>query len=569
MLRMLLQCSLLGWWVLSALPGYAEERILAYHSDIHVHQDASMTVTETIRVKADGNRIKRGIYRDFPTAYKDAYGNHYAVTFTVLNVKRNQQDEDWHTEGLSNGVRVYAGSANRLLDHGTHTYEITYRTDRQLGYFENHDELYWNVNGNGWEFAVDEVSARVTLPEEVPLDAITIEGYTGAFGSQSQAYHTEVEDSSLIIRTTAALGPREGLTLVASWPKGYVYEPSDAQRLIWLLRDNIGLLLALAALFGSAVYLYRVWARFGKDPAAGPIFAHYEPPPGYSPASTRYIHRLGYDTGAFSAAIVNLAVQGQLQISNNDDGYTLTRNTDTSLPTPAAAGEAALLQRLFRDQSVVVLENENHSLISATRRAHKKALHRDYANTYFLHNTIKIWPSCAATVAIMVLIASMQAFTLATVVAMITNALVHAVFIYLLKAPTTKGRQLMDKLEGFKLYLEVAEKDDLNLKHPPEMTPQLFEQYLPFAIALGVEQAWADQFTAVFARITEQQGSTYQPHWYHGHFDYRSPAQFAQSVGSELSTVVAAAATPPGSSSGSGGGGFSGGGGGGGGGGGW
>jgi len=547
----------------------ADERILLYHSDIRVHEDATMTVTETIRVAAEGKQIQRGIYRDFPTEYEDTFGNSYRVAFEVLAVARNHQPEPWHTDTLSNGVRVYAGSANQRLKPGIHTYEITYRTDRQIGYFDTHDELYWNVNGNGWAFAIEQVSATLSLPAQIPLDAVSLEGYTGGYGSRDGDYRTGFDGNGLVISTTRELAPGEGLTLVASWPKGSVYEPSQLQRLIWLLRDNIGLLLALLALIGSAVYLYRVWARFGKDPQPGPIFAHYEPPAGYSPASTRYIHRLGYDNGAFSAAIVNLAVHGHLEINNNGDTYTLSRSNNDSLARPAAAGEAALLERLFRNRSAVTLENENHRLIAAARRAHKKALHRDYANTYFLHNTVKIWPSCTATVLTMVLVASIQAFSLAAAALLILNAVMHGVYIYLLKAPTDKGRRLMDKLEGFKLYLEVAEKDDLNLKHPPDMTPQLFERYLPFAIALGVEQAWADQFTAIFAGIADQQGSPYQPHWYHGRFNHHAPGQFARSVGSEFSSVVAAAATPPGSSSGSGGGGFSGGGGGGGGGGGW
>lgn len=552
-----------------AIAAQANERILLYHSDIRVQQDASMTVTETIRVVAEGEQIKRGIYRDFPTDYSDAYGNSYQVTFEVLGVTRNNQPEPWHTDNLSNGVRVYAGAADQRLKPGIHTYEISYRTDRQLGYFDTHDELYWNVNGNGWRFAIEQLSATVALPEQIRLETVTLEGYTGAYADQGTDYRTDANGNRLVISTTRVLNPGEGLTLVVSWPKGKVYEPSRLQRLIWLLDQNKGLLLALLALIGSAIYLYRVWARYGKDPEPGPVFAHYAPPEGYSPASTRYIYQLGYDNRAFSAAIVNLAVHGYLEITNDDDTYTLTRCNNDSLARPEAAGEAALLERLFRQQRQLTLDNENHSLIAAARRAHKKALHRDYANAYFLHNTIKIWPSCTATVLTMVLIASMQAFTLAVAAALSCNAVMHAVYIYLLKTPTHRGRLLMDKLEGFKLYLEVAEKDDLNLRYPPDMSPQLFEQYLPFAIALGVEQAWADQFTAIFAQISEQPGNSYQPRWYHGRFNPRAPGQFARSVGTEFNTVVAAAATPPGSSSGSGGGGFSGGGGGGGGGGGW
>lgn len=126
----------------------------------------------------------------------------------------------------------------------------------------------------------------------------------------------------------------------------------------------------------------------------------------------------------------------------------------------------------------------------------------------------------------------------------------------------------MDKLEGFKLYLEVAEKDDLNLRHPPELTPELFERYLPFAIALGVEQDWATRFAAVFAALQSSNTPGYHPAWYAGHFSVMHLNTFTTDVGSGFNTAIASAATPPGGT-GAGGGGFSGGGGGGGGGGGW
>ena len=154
-------------------------------------------------------------------------------------------------------------------------------------------------------------------------------------------------------------------------------------------------------------------------------------------------------------------------------------------------------------------------------------------------------------------------------VVFVLNAAAHGVFVFLLKAPTRRGRALMDKLAGFELYLAVAEKDDLEIRHPPELTPELFERYLPFAIALGVENEWAEQFAAVLSRLGREERDAYSPRWYHGDFNAHSLDSFVSDVGSSFSTAIASAATPPGSSSGGGGGGFSGGGGGGGGGGGW
>ena len=145
----------------------------------------------------------------------------------------------------------------------------------------------------------------------------------------------------------------------------------------------------------------------------------------------------------------------------------------------------------------------------------------------------------------------------------------NMLYFSLLKAPTLAGRKLLDKIDGFKMYLEIAEKDELNLKNPPEKTPEIFEIYLPYAMALDVEQDWADKFSSVFAKL-EQAGKEYHPNWYHGHhWNYHNLGGFTSAVGSNLSTAISSSSTAPGSSSGSGGGGSSGGGGGGGGGGGW
>ncbi len=544
----------------------ADERILRYHSDITIREDGSMLVEETIDVRAEGNRFRRGLYRDFPTDYEDRLGNAYRVAFRVVSVRRNGQLEDWHTERLSNGVRVYAGSSDRLLPPGEHSYLIRYETDRQLGFFEAHDELYWNVTGNGWDFAMDAVSAAVSLPRNLRADEVTIEGYTGVYGSRGQDYEAAFEGGRAVIRGTRPLAPREGLSVVVGFPKGIVPEPTSTDRLLWLLTDNRGLLIAIGALLLAFGWLFFCWHRVGRDPEAGVIFAHYEPPDGYSPASMRYVRGMRYDPGTFSAAVVNMAVKGHLKIHKRGKDYSLTSERSDK---PLAPGEAALLGRLFGSGSRLELDNENHGILQAARSAHRSALRRDYLGRYFKKNSALLLPSAAGSVLAFVLVLMLGAVTPLAVFVFVLNAGVHGLFAYLLKAPTTRGRELLDKLEGFRLYLDVAEKDDLNIAHPPEKTPELFERYLPFAIALGVEQTWAEQFTQVFARISAEQGQSYRPGWYVGDFSSARLGGFSKDIGSSFTSAISSAASPPGSSSGGGGGGFSGGGGGGGGGGGW
>lgn len=154
---------------------------------------------------------------------------------------------------------------------------------------------------------------------------------------------------------------------------------------------------------------------------------------------------MGYDNNALSAAIVNLAVKGYLSISNDDDDYVLQRTQPTETLAP---GETVLFSKLFAKGASLVLDNRNHAIVSAARRAHKSALRRDYQNTYFLANTGKLWPSLIGSVVIVGLIIYLGAISIVSVGLLLVNLVVHIVFIFLLKAPTSKGRALMDKLEG-------------------------------------------------------------------------------------------------------------------------
>ncbi len=151
----------------------AAEVIDSYRSEIDISADGAITVTEIITVNAEGREIRRGIFRDFPLYMVDADGRRQKVGFDILSVARDGGPEDWHTETISGGIRIYMGSSETLLEPGRHTFELTYRTDRQIRYFDDHDEFYWNVTGNGWLFPINRASAVVSLPEGVTARDVT------------------------------------------------------------------------------------------------------------------------------------------------------------------------------------------------------------------------------------------------------------------------------------------------------------------------------------------------------------------------------------------------------------
>ena len=617
---------------------FADERILNYHSDITVFENAGMQVTENITVRAEGNNIKRGIYRDFPTTYKDNYGNRYQVDFGIKQILRDGNPEPYHTEDRSNGVRIYIGDKNTFLRSGKYTYSITYTTSRQLGFFKEHDELYWNVTGNEWAFPIDKASAAVRLPDGIPHSRITAEAYTGAFGSKAQDYETQINDDARVdFETTRTLAPQQGITIVVGWPKGFVHEPTTREKLEYTLRDNRHLFTALTGLLILLAYYAVMWSKVGKDPEKGVIFPHYEPPRGYSPASMRFIENMGYDNTCFAAALINLAVKGYLTITEDDEKkYTLAKTGKTEVEM--SPGESALTKSLFSGSKSIHLIQSNHVKIGKAIEAHKKSLQNNYEKLYFVSNSAYFILGIAITVIVIMaaflskgtatdpqalfLVVWLTGWTFGVIVLLkqvlsawqaVTHSVLYifpAIFITLfsipfigaeifvtyqlaelasysmvfiillaivinwlfyelLKAPTLAGRDLLDKVEGFRNYIELAEKHELDYRHPKGRCPELFEAYLPYALALGLEQQWSRQFADVLA--TAKTGDTaYSPSWYHGsRWNSVNVGNFTSSLGSSFTNAISSSSTAPGSSSGGGGGGSSGGGGGGGGGGGW
>lgn len=608
--------------LLGAMPARADERILSFDSAITVQRDGTLEVRETIRVRAEGQNIRRGIYREFPTIYSGQNGRQIVVGFAFESATRDGQPEPWRMEQVGNGVRIYLGSAAVTLPRGEHTYELHYRTDRQMGFFADHDELYWNVTGQGWNFPMDRVSASVRLPPEIPASEIRLEGYTGLQDQAGQDFTAKVTADGPYFAVTRQLRPREGLTIVVMWPKGFItaavenaipatpsrsaspgYDyardagsaansprwSSPAEQFLKrdLPHDSRPLLFGLVGLGLLLTYYYLVWDKVGRDPPGRVIIPEYEMPDRQSAASMRYVLRMGYDNECFAASVLSLAVKGYLRIEQSDGilgigkKYTLVKETGTS-PKPLSSDEHALLAALFRHGERLVLEQENHAKVRGARSAHESSLRSQFRSTFFNINGgwhllgivlsllvgvfALTWPGAGDVWPKWHLTTPLGWLTLFSVIlALIANG----VFGKLLKAPTIIGQAAMDHIRGFKAYLEVAEGEDLkriNAPPPPKMTAQLYETYLPAALALDVEQRWAEKF----ARVLDIEEPNYRPAWYAGPgWNPARVASFSSGLGSSLSSAISSSSQAPGSKSGGGGGGRAGGGGGGGGGGGW
>jgi len=206
-----------------------------------------------------------------------------------------------------------------------------------------------------------------------------------------------------------------------------------------------------------------------------------------------------------------------------------------------------LLDGLFEDASEIKLEQKSYKAFMKATKVLKKALKAEHMGRLFNLNSVYALPAVLMTIVAVFIAAQLNGGPPVWILFAVLSVVMHLAFVFLMRAPTPAGRLIMDEIEGFKMYLDTAERDRLDRMQSPQLTPEVFETFLPFAFAGG-----------------------YHPAWYVGN---RSGLSALGHIGNEFSSsfssAIASSSSPPGSSSGSGGGGSSGGGGGGGGGGGW
>jgi hypothetical protein len=622
------------------------EEILSYEVRIEIPDGAEMVVTEEIRVRALGNEIRRGIYRDFPTSFPRSSGlGRIEAPFRVRRVLQDGQPARYELLSIGGefgrgGVQVRIGDPDVFLEPGEYTYTIEYETERWVTFGDASDQLYWNVTGNGWSFPILSASARVRvegLDREPGLEAWT--GYEGSTEMNAEM-SWDGDRNEAVFRTTGALGEREGLTIRVTIPKGVLSPPSDEKLAEWFRLDWGGYIDAgYLVLFLIAVYAL-MWVSVGRDPAKRSLVVQYEPPEGFSPAALGYLQERSYDNSQFAAALVSMAVKGAVRIEKDDWRWTLHKGPHARDLTP---DEVKVFDELLAGRSHLDLEQRHHRRIRKAIKSLKGKLSSQLEREYFVYNRswfvaglvlsilgflVLVWrsrfgitppawflglwltgwtvgvvtmlyrafkelkygfggggaiafaggiflllfsiPFVGAEVFVSYLFIQMVPSHL--MVAVLAIGITNVVFYHLLERPTLRGRGVLDHLDGFRTFLAATEEDRLDRMADPERTPELFERFLPHAIALGLANRWAESFQDVLTPEVATATGSGALSWYQGSSGGFDASGFASSLGSTLPRTLSASSSAPGGSGGGssgGGGGSSGGGGGGGGGGGW
>jgi uncharacterized membrane protein len=507
---------------LVALPAFAAARQLViqhFDDEVVVSEDGTIDVTETMEARFTGQNW-HGLYRSIPVEYTNPQGLNYTLLLDDISATDSDGNAlKWEQsrEGRYTKFKIYIPNA----DDSTHTVVFHYRVLDALRFFEDHDELYWNVTGNDWQVPIQFASAHITLPAGVTgLHAIA---YTGAVGSRAQEAVVEVTDNAVDIHTTRPLSFHEGLTTVVGFDKGFVHPPSGATKFLQFLRSNTPLLIPIGAFF----VMFWLWWTRGRGPERQAIAVQYEPPDKLTPGECGTLVDNEAAMRDITATLVDLAVKGYMTIEQKDESHLLglshSKEYIFHLKKPPAGWTSArpheqqMLAALFDDGATTDvklsdLQNHFYTQLPGIRDSIFEALMND---NYYLHRPDTVrqgYIGAGITIAVLTLagnvfLGRVSGIASATwVIAGIASGLVICVFGYFMSARTVTGQRALEKVLGFEDFLGRTQKDQIDRL---EKTPELFEKYLPYAMALHVEKKWVQAFSGIAMQ---------PPNWYQGSY---------------------------------------------------
>lgn len=560
------------------------EQVTGFTSDITVNPDGSLLINETIKYDFEGAE-RRGIYRDISnnhaqpaTAwYKDRY-----IDFELLSVRKNGEVEPYTTDDSYDGLSVRIGNPDVYIS-GVHVYEISYRVDGAISIFPEFEELYWNVLGDEWVVPVRNV--RVEITADPSIFASSQYCYAGFTGSNSSCSEQGIVDDSTVFFSESLITPGEQLTIVK---RLYLSQPPEILEKTETFWFYVTAFVGWFSLLGVWVYRWRT-----KYKVQGAEVAQYEPLPEFKPMYTGVLFDGRLDPRDISAGIVYLAEQGFISIKEItkkqlfifdqiDYEITLKRpmeeletsfhktilniifdNQKTSLLSflsgtktePVVVGKMVLLSEIAKSQSNKRQTAQIVKQLESSIKEDLKSLGYWEDNKKITGFWIGLFIFFFVALFFSDILSAFLVFSESTVVFGVMTAILTLAFgAFAFSRRTEKGFEALHHLKGFKEFLSVTEKERYEFHNAPSKNAKQFMEYLPYAIAFGVEKEWAKVFEDI--QITS-------PDWYQSSSNAAFNAvAFTEGLGAFSSSFSTSTGSSGSSGGGSAGGGSAGGGGG-------
>jgi len=528
-------------------------------------RQGELQVVEHIRVNfTDQNH---GLLRAIPKSYKG-----HSLKLHIDQVSSSTAPAQYTTYTSNDNLVLKIGDPDRTVT-GVHNYTIVYTVSNVVGFYDDHDELYWDINGDQWGQPFQHVTANIRLPNGLQSQEQAC--FAGSYGQNNKQCEIHKTDSGFTA-TASELGAYQTLTTVLAFPKGYFAAPTWID---WLHDYYVRILAIVVPSVIAGGWAFQRWWRSGRDlKGRGVIIPEYTPPDGLSAGEAGMIVDYRLDAKDVSAAIIDLAIRKYVRIIEKVEKKILKDKKTYEFELLRAdfaelkSHEQKVLSDLFPNKTVgerVKLDSLNNKFYK-TVQSLQESVPKDLTKAgYFTSNPKKAGNSLYVVGSVLLFVAFLVHSWISLGIGI--GAAIVLIFALLMPKRSAHGVTAKENLEGLKMYMTVVEKDRIKmLQSPdapyaekskaPEQTVELFEKLLPFAIVLGVENEWAKKFESIY---------TTPPDWYAGNWATFNAVYFTSSLNSSVSAMGTNFSPPSSSGSSGSSGGSSGGGGGGGGGGGW
>jgi hypothetical protein len=490
---------------------------------LQVNKDTTVDVTEHQTYRFNGeyhqgwrNIPLKGVSAITDVRVIDAATNQPLIYSPSRLDKYNPNNWGKFTTFRQNGEQVIEWYYNQA--DTTHEWILKYQLHGALGFHSNRDELYWNLF-TSYDVTIANLEAKVELVDnQFSTGDLRWHVYGGPVTTMN---YSIIDNRSFLLSATVIPAGAE-FTVAASWPPGLVDRGAFWRDWLWV---NLPYILAVLLILFALVYSLVRWYVLEYRPLyIKSIVPEYAPPRGLSPALAQVIVKETINQRAWPAVLVDLAIKGQLTIEEipkssrwNENDYRLRRKSNQS-GVALLEHERMLLDAVFQFGNEIKLKE----LASSKNRAHFaaslpliiKQVFQDVESLgdYYVHAFTKteknhLWWFVGSVVWLLVSIALflfgwVKGGGLAVLVSLGIGSFILINRNYDARL-NEAGLNLKHEILGFILYLKTAERYRLQ-----NLTPELFEKYLPYAIIFGVENKWVKAFEGL---------NMSAPEWYHSH----------------------------------------------------
>lgn len=406
------------------------------------------------------------------------------------------------------------------------TFDLAYTVHGAIRIYDGGDKLQWIAIDDERDFPIQEASTTVILPPGASFQIIDSAGAQATWGQNA-------DGSSVTFLPTGPLSSTDYFEVGIEFSHGAIpdrkpdWQAARDAELYYEenLKDwvDLGLgLIALMFVIGGPALIYFIWYLRGRDPKVGPVPEYLEEPPDTLPPGV-----LGtlLDEKAemrdVVATIIDLARRGHVRIEESaakgllglgSSDFVFHREAGT--PDGLNPVETEILSGIFRGGGNSVELSDLREKFYTRLPSIQSNLYSEMVNRGFFRanpNTVRtMWRAIgggllAAAFLIGIFVSgafagysSLLPCVFGGIGLMGLSALIAA---GAMPAKTRKGAESAARWAAFRTYMERIDKlADLS------QAGELFEKYLPYAIAFGIKESWIHRFA--------QNPTTPRPIWY-------------------------------------------------------